>query len=159
MRLPDIWTGLVIAVLGGFVAAHAQTFPVPAGAASPRLFPEILGGALLLGGLLVAGRALAAGRGAGWAAMLPRVENWMRDPRRVTAILFIPVAIVAYSLVAPAIGSLPVAVAIMAIFALLSGGRPLASALIALIVSAAVIAFFVQIMGVPLPLGPLGGWL
>ena len=33
MRLPDIWTGLGFACLGGFVVLRATTFPEPAGAA------------------------------------------------------------------------------------------------------------------------------
>ncbi|NDW00887.1 tripartite tricarboxylate transporter TctB family protein [Salipiger sp. PrR002] len=159
MRLPDIWTGLGFAVLGIFVVLQAQGFPEPAGAASPRLFPRIIGGAFVLFGLMIAGRSLAARLQGGDVRLVPQMEDWMRSPKRLARIVFIPLAIVLYGLLAPLLGSLPVSVVLVFVSALLWDERPLAAALVAVGVCLAVTLFFIEVMRVPLPTGPFPGAL
>lgn len=159
MRLPDIWTGLGFAIFGIFVVLQAQGFPEPAGAASPRLFPRIVGSGFVLFGLLIAGRSLAARMQGAEVRLLPEVEDWMRSPKRLARILFIPLAIVLYGLLAPVLGSLPVSVVLVLVSALLWDERPIAAAVVSIAVCLAVTLFFIEVMRVPLPTGPFPGSL
>ncbi|NDV53588.1 MULTISPECIES: tripartite tricarboxylate transporter TctB family protein [unclassified Salipiger] len=159
MRLPDIWTGLGFAILGIFVVLQAQGFPEPAGAASPRLFPRIVGSGFVLFGLLIAGRSLAARMQGAEVRLLPEVEDWMRSPKRLARILFIPLAIVLYGLLAPVLGSLPVSVVLVLVSALLWDERPIAAAVVSIAVCLVVTLFFIEVMRVPLPTGPFPGSL
>ncbi len=159
MRLPDIWTGLGFAILGIFVVLQAQGFPEPAGAASPRLFPRIVGSGFVLFGLLIAGRSLAARMQGAKVRLLPEVEDWMRSPKRLARILFIPLAIVLYGLLAPVLGSLPVSVVLVLVSALLWDERPIAAAVVSIAVCLVVTLFFIEVMRVPLPTGPFPGSL
>lgn len=157
MRLPDIWTGLGFALMGIFVVLRATTFPEPAGAASPRLFPYIIGSAMALMGMAVALRALAARRGADGARLLPVAEDWMRDPRRIARVLLIPATIILYGLLAPGLGTLLVAVPLMFLNALAWQERPLPALISAVVVCVIVTLFFTRVMRVPLPTGPFFG--
>lgn len=159
MRLPDIWTGLGFAVLGIFVVLQAQGFPEPAGAASPRLFPRIIGCGFVLFGLLIAGRSLAARMQGAEVRLLPPIEDWMRSPKRLARIVFVPLSIVLYGLLAPMLGSLPVSVVLVFVTALLWDERPIAAAVIAVAVCLIVTLFFTEVMRVPLPTGPFPGSL
>lgn len=152
MRLPDLWTGLAVTALGLFVILQAQGFPEPAGSASPRLFPRIIGAAFMICGLAVAGRDFARGK----AALLPPGEAWMRHPRQVARVAFIPLAIVLYGVLAPLAGSLWISLVIVFVSALLWNERPLSATLSAAIVCIAVTLFFTRVMRVPLPRGPWG---
>lgn len=159
MRLPDLWTGLGFALLGGFVALRATTFPEPAGAASPRLFPYIIGGAILLFGLLIAARSVVARMNGAPVSFMPRAEGWMRDPRRILRIAMVPLTIVLYGLLAPQWGTLLVATPLVFLNALLWQERPLAALISALLICLGVSLFFTQVMRVPLPTGPFfGSW-
>lgn len=151
MRLPDLWTGLAIAALGLFAVLQAQGFAEPAGAASPRLFPRIIGVAFMLCGLAVAARDLGRGK----AALIPPGEAWMRHPRQVARVASVPLAIVFYGLLAPVAGSLAISLVLVFISALLWNERPFGATISALIVCIAVTLFFTRIMRVPLPAGPL----
>jgi putative tricarboxylic transport membrane protein len=151
MRLPDLWTGLAIVALGLFAILQAQGFPEPAGAASPRLFPRIIGAAFVICGLAVAARGLTKGK----AALIPPGETWMRHPKQVARVAFVPLAIIAYGLLAPVAGSLAVSLVLVFITALLWNERPLGATLSALIVCIVATLFFTRVMRVPLPAGPL----
>lgn len=152
MRLHDIWTGLAVVALGLFVILQAQGFTEPAGAASPRLFPRIIGTAFVICGLAVAARGLSGHR----ASIPPCAEDWMRHPRRVARVVFAPLAIVLYGLLAPHLGSLPVSLVLVGTCALLWEERPIAAALSAILVCVVVTLFFTRVMRVPLPPGPFG---
>ncbi len=102
-------------------------------------------------GLAVAARDLGKGR----AALIPPEEAWMRHPRQVARVAFVPLAIVFYGLLAPVAGSLAVSLVLVFISALLWNERPLGATLSALIVCIAVTLFFTRVMRVPLPAGPL----
>ena len=124
MRLPDIWTGLGFACLGGFVVLRATTFPEPAGAASPRLFPYMIGSAFVLLGLAVVARSLRARRHDDGRLFRPVAEDWMRSPRRMVRVLLIPLTIVAFGLLSPAFGTLLVATPLIFLNALAWQEKP-----------------------------------
>lgn len=160
MRLPDLWTGLGFALAGALIALRATSFPQTAGAASPRLFPYIIGGAMVLFGVTVAGRAVAARVRGGEVSFLPPGEDWMRDPRRLMRIAMVPLTILLYGLLAPVWGSGIVLIPLVFLGALSWQERPFPAAVSAVLACLAVIAFFARVMHVPLPLSPvLGSWL
>jgi putative tricarboxylic transport membrane protein len=148
MRLPDFWTGLVFAILGIAIALLAQGFHVPAGAASPRLLPTLIGSIMaVLGGLI----ALRGWRSAGDVA----VPEWISSPRRIALIAFIPVAIIAYGLLAPIVGSIAMATVIVTVHCLIYGARPVTSIVVGVVSGFAVSLIFSHLLGIPLPQGLL----
>lgn len=159
MRLPDLWTGLGTAVLGGFVALRATGFAEPAGAASPRLFPYIIGGLMVLTGLAIAGRHLAARTGGKGPGLLPPGEDWMRDPRRILRLALVPLTVLLFGLLAPHFGTFEVALPLVFACALTWAERPAGAAISALLLCAVLVLFFTRVMRVPLPAGPLSGLL
>ena len=146
MRLPDFWTGLAFAILGVAIAVLAQGFHVPAGAASPRLLPTIIGSVMaVLGGLI----ALRGWRSAGDVAL----PEWISSPRQVALLAFIPVAIIAYGLLAPVVGSVVMAIVIVTAHCLLYGVRPLKAVIVGVVASIVVSMVFSHLLGIPLPEG------
>ncbi|MDD9744518.1 MULTISPECIES: tripartite tricarboxylate transporter TctB family protein [Marinovum] len=157
MRLPDIWTGFGFACLGGFVALRATTFPEPAGAASPRLFPYMIGSAFVLLGLAVVARSLRARRHDDGRLFRPVAEDWMRSPRRMVRVLLIPLTIVAFGLLSPAFGTLLVATPLIFLNALAWQEKPVPALVSAVVICVVVTVFFTRVMRVPLPTGPFFG--
>ncbi|MEN9059796.1 tripartite tricarboxylate transporter TctB family protein [Ponticoccus litoralis] len=152
MRLPDFWTGLGFACLGSFVVQRATGFPEPAGAASPRLFPYIIGSGLLLLGIAIAARSLRARRAAGHGGFFrPEAPDWMRNPLALARVLLIPLSIVLFGLLAPAFGTLLVATPLIFLNALAWQEKPLPALLSAVTICVIVTLFFTRIMRVPLP--------
>lgn len=154
MRASDLATGLAFAALGLAVALLAQDFREPAGAASPRLFPTLIGGVMAALGIAVAGRDL---RRRGLAVPVRR-EPWMRD-RRLAVALSIPLAIATFGLVAPRFGTVATSTAIVAAVAVLWGAGPLRALVVGAVFSLALYLFFARVMSVPLPRGPVEGLL
>jgi putative tricarboxylic transport membrane protein len=148
MRLPDFWTGLAFAILGVAIAVLAQGFHVPAGAASPRLLPTIIGSVMaVLGGLI----ALRGWRSAGDVAL----PEWISSPRQIALLAFIPVAIIAYGLLAPVVGSIILAIVIVTAHCLLYGVRPVTAVIVGVVAGVVVSVVFSHLLGIPLP----GGFL
>ena len=148
MRLPDFWTGLAFAILGIGIAYLAQGFHVPAGAASPRLLPTIIGSVMaVLGGLI----ALRGRRKAGDVAL----PEWISSPRQIALVAFIPVAIIAYGLLAPVIGSIAIAIVIVTVHCLIYGVKPLTSVVVGVVAGFVVSIIFSHLLGIPLPEGLL----
>lgn len=146
MRLPDFWTGLAFAILGVAIAVLAQGFHVPAGAASPRLLPTIIGSVMaVLGGLI----ALRGWRSAGDVAL----PEWISSPRQIALLAFIPVAIIAYGLLAPVVGSIVMAIVIVTAHCLLYGVRPLKAVIVGVVAGIIVSMVFSHLLGIPLPEG------
>lgn len=148
MRLPDFWTGLAFAIFGVTIALLAQGFHVSAGAASPKLLPTIIGSIMaVLGGLI----ALRGWRNAGDVAM----PAWVSSPRQMALIAFIPVAIIAYAVLAPVLGSMIMAVVIVTAHCLLYGVKPLTAAIVGVAAGLVVSLLFSHLLGIPLPQGIL----
>jgi putative tricarboxylic transport membrane protein len=152
MRMPDFWTGLAFAVIGIAIVAKAQGLHIPAGAASPKLFPTIIGSFMALFGGLIALRGL---RDAG-SVVLPA---WTSSPRVIALILFLPVAIMFYGLVAPILGSTFVAIILVAIHCVLYGIHPASAVAIGLTAGVVTTFIFTHGLGVPLPQGVILGGL
>lgn len=146
MRLPDLWTGLAFCLLGIAIAWQARGFHVPAGAASPRLFPMIIGSVMALLGGAIAVRGL---RGADGFQM----PGWMRSPRRLALVLWLPASVILFALLAPRFGTIAVAVPLMVIHGLLYGLSPVKALLSGVVGATALALFFTQLLGVPLPHG------
>jgi len=148
MRLPDFWTGLAFAIFGVTIALLAQGFHVSAGAASPKLLPTIIGSIMaVLGGVI----ALRSWRNAGDVAM----PAWVSSPQQIALIAFIPVAIIAYGLLAPLVGSIPMAILIVTTHCLIYGVRPLTAIGVGAISGFTASIIFSHLLGIPLPTGIL----
>lgn len=152
MRLPDFWTGFVFAAIGIAIAVKAQSFHIPAGAASPRLFPTIIGSLMAIFGGLIALRGF---RHAGDIAM----PAWIASPRITALIVFLPVAIFLFGLAAPVLGASIVAIIIVSSHCLIYGIRPVSAVVIGLVSGVVITAVFVHGLGVPLPEGVILGGL
>lgn len=152
MRLPDFWTGLTFAVFGLSIAIIAHGFPVPAGAASPRLFPTIIGG-----GMIVLGGAIAI-RGLRTATEF-QAPAWCRAPRQMALMAYLPLAIVAFALAVPLFGTVAVAVPIVVIHCLIYGMKPLNAVVLGVVAGTAVPLIFGRLLGIPLPYGVIEGLL
>lgn len=151
MKLPDLWTGLAIFALGILAIVKAQGFPDVAGGASPRLFPQIIGGILILLGFLVAARAVARGEvGAGWER-----PEWAGDPFKVARILYVPIAIIVFAALARDLGTIPVSALLMIGYSLLWRTGWLAACIFGIVFSVVIYLFFTTVMRVPLPVGPV----
>jgi putative tricarboxylic transport membrane protein len=148
MRLPDFWTGLGFAAVGVAIAVQAQGFHVPAGAASPKLLPTIVGSFMALFGGLI---ALRGWRSAGEVAL----PAWLSSPRQMALVAFLPIAVIAYGLLAPAIGSSLVAMVILTLHGMIYGLRPLHALLLGVVVGLVATFLFIHALGIPLPAGPI----
>ncbi|MGR3199090.1 MAG: tripartite tricarboxylate transporter TctB family protein [Paracoccus sp. (in: a-proteobacteria)] len=151
MKLPDFWTGLAVVAIGLFVVFQTLGFPDVAGGASPRLFPQIIGGLLVvLGGSITARTLVRDGFRPGWDR-----PEWLADPRRIARILYIPVAIAVFALAAPSVGTVLVSAVLLFGFSLLWETRWLPALIFAVAFSIALYLFFTEVMRVPLPAGRL----
>ena len=148
MRLPDFWTGLAFTALGIAIAVYAQGFHVPAGAASPRLLPTIVGGFMAMFGGLIAFRGW---RGAGNVEL----PGWLSSRRQIALIVFLPLAVVAYGLLALRFGSIPVATVIVFLHSVIYGLRPIYALILGLFIGLVVTYLFIHVLGIPLPAGPI----
>ncbi|MCJ8520927.1 uncharacterized membrane protein YidH (DUF202 family) [Pseudorhizobium tarimense] len=146
MRLPDFWTGLIFAAIGVAIAAYAQTFHVPAGAASPKLLPTIVGSFMALFGGLIALR--------GWQETKQvALPGWLAAPRQVILVVFLPAAVLAFGLLAPVVGSTVMAVTILTLHSILYGIRPIYALLLGVTLGTLVTLLFIHGLGIPLPAG------
>lgn len=146
MRLPDFWTGLALAAFGLAIALIARGFPVPAGAASPRLFPTIIGAAMALMGAAIALRGF---RNAADFTM----PEWLGKPRRMALMAYLPLAIIIFALIAPTYGTIAVAVPIMIVHCMIYGLKPLPAVAMGLFAGTAIPLAFGELLGIPLPYG------
>ena len=152
MRLPDFWTGLAFAAIGIAIAAKAQGLHVPAGAASPRLFPTIIGILMTLFGGAIALRGF---RNAGDVAL----PAWTSSPRKVALVIFLPFAIIFYGLASPYLGSIIVAIMLVSIHCVIYGVKPVSSLIIGAVAGVVTTMIFTQGLGIPLPEGVVLGGL
>lgn len=151
MKLPDLWTGLAIFALGIFAIVKAQGFPDVAGGASPRLFPQIIGGILILLGGLVSARSVArSGIGTGWER-----PDWVGDRFKIARILYAPVAIIVFAALARDLGTIPVSALLIIGYSLLWRTGLLAACIFGSVFSVVIYLFFTTVMRVPLPVGPV----
>lgn len=161
MRMPDRFTGLLLAGLGGLAAlVGGRLPPVPGQQVGPNVFPMVIGAGLVLCGLLIAagvgrgfedeaqadlkGTATESGQAAEPAAAwsLPR--------------LFLPPGLlVFYVVVVDSLGFVPTAAIIALTAALGLGARPRLALPLAALAPIGVHLVFSKLLRVPLPPGLL----
>lgn len=146
MRLPDFWTGLLFAGLGIAIAVYATTFRIPAGAASPQLFPIVIGTIMAAAGGLIAVRGIANLRDF-------ERPDWVSSPRRVALFAYIPFAIVVFALLAESLGTILLSTAIVTVHTLIYGLRLIPAVTIGLLAGAGIPLIFTRLLGIPLPAG------
>ena len=105
----------------------------------------------LMGGAV----ALRGWRGAGQFDFLP----WMRSPQRLGLVLWLPVSVAAFALLAPRLGTIAVAVPLLTVHCLLYGLSVPKSIGIGVVVAVVLALFFTRFLGVPLPHGLVEEWL
>lgn len=151
MRAHDSLLGLVLMALAAVVFGYTFTFPaMPGQRYGPALFPQVLSAGIFLCGLMIAWRGWRDSRpGRPWLS----VDAALQQPRRLVSLLSMPLAIVAYLLLAPRLGFLPTAALIVAAIAWWLGTRWWAAVLLGVVASAVVHFFFANVMRVPLPRG------
>ncbi len=152
MRLPDFWTGLAFAALGLAIAVMARGFHVPAGAASPKLLPMIIGATMAAMGAAIALRGLRE------AGSFTRPQ-WLGAPRRILLVAYPFAAIIAFITLAPQFGTMALAVPIVAVNCLVYGLRPLGAIATGLVAGIGITLVFTKLLGVALPEGIIEGLL
>lgn len=149
-RVSDLGSGLAIASLGAFVLMESRTFPdaggIPVG---PSFYPGLIGGVLTMAGLVLAANALRR------HAAFPIVERpqWLRPGKGLLAVFAVPAAVIAYALLAPALGFLATSFLVMTALLMAFGVRWHVSVITAVGISAILHVVFALLMRVPLPFG------
>lgn len=154
MRVHDAILGSLLMALAAAVAAIAWRFPSPSGAVyGPAFFPLLLAGLLGLCGLVLVG--------AGWrsASPLVRLDPGWRSPRDALNVVAVPVALIAYIVLARPLGFVPVCFAILLVLMTLYLRRPALALALAAATTAVLYGMFDLAFGVQLPAGLLRGIL
>jgi putative tricarboxylic transport membrane protein len=151
MKLNDAVFGLLLLALGSAVLFAVQGFPkIPGQPVGPALFPGLIAAGLCVCGFLLVLRGLRQPRQA-WLA----VDDWVRSPRHVVALLVLLGSVVFYMVAANWLGFLPTALLILlALFAVLRV-PPGRGVVIAVIATLAIHFAFYKLLRVPLPWGVL----
>jgi putative tricarboxylic transport membrane protein len=151
MRLNDLLSGLLIALVGAIVLVHVQSFPAPGDQpAGPAFFPGLIGLGLVGGGSVL----MWAGwreRAAGWVQWEPA----LRQPRALVRFATVAGTLIFYALVVDTMGFLPTAFALLAALFLAFEVRPRWIVPLAAGTALALHLVFYTGLRVPLP----WGWL
>lgn len=151
-----VW-GVVVLLFGLAIVITAQTFPqIPGQAYGASLLPSLIGlGFMLCGGLLVASDLRRKPR-----PPLFFLEREARSRDRLIDAASVVLAILWFILVADRLGFLLTAtVAVSGLIWRFRRGGVLVAAVAGLVSVVAVDWLFRHLMLVPLPLGPLSGWI
>jgi putative tricarboxylic transport membrane protein len=152
MKLNDAVFGLLLLVLGGSVLFIVQGYPkIPGQQVGPALFPGLIASGLCIGGLIMLVRGWRARASGPWLAM----DDWVRSPRHVLALVVLLGSVLFYILVSQWLGFLISAVLILTVlFRVLQ--LPLGRSVLIAVVATLVIHFaFYKLLRVPLPWGIL----
>jgi len=141
--LSDRVAGIVVALIGMAIGIEASTFDVmfmtdPVG---PKALPYLAAAIMLLGGLGIAVRPRVS----------PEWPGRMLQLRLVASVL----AFMVYAIALGVIGFFVSTTLVVATLSLLYGGPPKKSWATAASLSAALWLLFVQVLGLPLPIGSL----
>jgi putative tricarboxylic transport membrane protein len=152
MKLNDAVLGLLLMILGVTVLLIVQDYPtIPGQQVGPALFPGLIAVGLCVGGLILSVRGWRARAAVPWVVM----DDWIRSPRHMLALVVLIGSVLFYILVTQWLGFLITSVLILtALFRVLE--LPLARAVVIAVVTTLVIHFaFYKLMRVPLPWGVL----
>jgi putative tricarboxylic transport membrane protein len=152
MKINDAIFGAVLLLLGIAVVVHVQAFPkIPGQQVGPALFPG-----LVAAGLAVCGALLIV------SGVRRRVEepwyetaDWMRSGRHFVSFVAIVGGLVAYVLLADAVGFLIVAPILLWIWFTVLGVRRLTAVVVAIGATLVIWYAFYKLLRVPLPWGVL----
>jgi len=150
MRFNDAIIGLVLIAVAAVTIWLTRDFPaMPGQKYGPALFPTIIASGLGLGGLILVLTGLRSG------APALRLADWTRDPRAVTNVIAVPVALLLYILVSETLGFLLTAIILTFALLVLFRRRPVSSLVIALAAALVIQQAFTRLLLVPLPRGLL----
>lgn len=150
MRVNDAVFGIVFLIAGAAIAVEAQSFPpVPGQQYGSAFFPRLIGLGFGLTGLILVVQGLRARATVPWAVW----PDWARSPLSVARFLAIPIALVAYILLADRLGFALTSMIILVALQLLLFVRPLIAVLAAAAVTALIHVVFGMLLRVPLPRG------
>ena len=152
MKLNDAVFGLLLLAMGAAVLFIVQDYPtIPGQQVGPALFPGMIAVGLCVCGLVLLVRGWRARASVPWLDM----DDWVRSPRHVLALVLLISSVLFYILASQWLGFLVSAVLILTVlFRVLQ--LSLARSLLIAVIATLVIHFaFYKLLRVPLPWGVL----
>ena len=150
MRLNDAVLGIAFVIAGAAIVLQAQTFPaVPGQPYGSAFFPRLIGFGLCLVGTILIVQGVRARRTVPWATW----PAWTRSHLSMARFAAVPLALVAYILLADPLGFIATSLILLTALQLLLRVRPLRAVAAAVIVTALIEVVFGMLLRVPLPRG------
>jgi putative tricarboxylic transport membrane protein len=152
MKISDAIFGAVFLLVGVVVVVHVQGFPrIPGQQVGPGLFPGLVATGLAVCGLLLIVSGYRKRATEPWA----ETAEWMRSGRHFVAFAAIVGGVVAYVLVADAVGFLIVAPVLLWMWFSVLGVRRATAIVVAIATTIVMWYAFYRLLRVPLPWGIL----
>jgi putative tricarboxylic transport membrane protein len=153
VKIADLLFGIVVALLGAAVLAYAAALPgVPGHYYGPGLFPTIIGWGFVGCGTMLALSGWQRGERLTGLLAFP---DWQGAPRGLALVGLMAIAILVFFFFGDMLGFRLIAFLVLAAMYRV-GGRSLGfSVAVAALVSLGLNALFVNLLGVPLPVGEL----
>lgn len=152
MKLNDAVFGLLLLALGATVLFIVQDYPmIPGQQVGPALFPGLIAVGLCVGGFVLLVRGWRARASVPWLVM----DDWVRSPRHVLALVLLIGSVLFYILAAQWLGFLFSSVLILTVLFRVLQLSLARSLLIAVVVTLVIHFAFYKLLRVPLPWGVL----
>ncbi len=152
MKLNDAVLGLLLLLLGVTVLFIVQDYPtIPGQQVGPALFPGLVAVGLCIGGFLLLVKGWRARASVPWLVM----DDWIRSPRHVLALIVLIGSVLFYILASQLLGFLISAVLIMTTLCRVLQLSMARSVLIAVVATLVIHFAFYKLLRVPLPWGVL----
>lgn len=152
MKISDAIFGAVFLLVGLVAIAHVQGFPrIPGQQVGPALFPGLVAAGLAVCGVLLIVSGYRKRAAEPWA----ETADWMRSGRHFVAFTSIVGGVVAYVLVADAVGFLIVAPILLWLWFTVLGVRRGTAIVVAIAATLVIWYAFYRLLRVPLPWGIL----
>ncbi len=152
MKLNDAVLGLLLLLLGVTVLFIVQDYPtIPGQQVGPALFPGLVAVGLCIGGFLLLVKGWRARASVPWLVM----DDWIRSPRHVLALIVLIGSVLFYILASQWLGFLISAVLIMTTLCRVLQLSMARSVLIAVVATLVIHFAFYKLLRVPLPWGVL----
>jgi putative tricarboxylic transport membrane protein len=151
VKVNDAVFGALLAALAVAVLVAVQAYPrIPGQNVGPALFPGLVAAGLLACGVLLIVQGVR-GRDGPWIVL----HDWTRSRRHLAAFVTLVVGVIAYILLANAVGFLLVAPLLLFGVFLAFGVRGRTAAIVAVIATVVIWYAFYKLLRVPLPWGVL----
>jgi putative tricarboxylic transport membrane protein len=152
VKFNDAIFGAVLLVLGVAVLMQVPSFPpMPGQKVGPALFPGLIAAGLVACALVLIFNGLRDRATQPWSAS----GAWLRSPRHAVAFLVTIGAVIAYILLANAVGFLIIGPLVLLALFIAYGVRPVTAVATAIVVSVVIHFAFYKLLRVPLPWGVL----